>query len=279
MVVGESSCFHTLYPVVLGCGLRVCHFDKEGELLSQKASSVPDVLLAAVQLACSQAECVLVAVEHIVAGGFPAAAFQHIVLYASEPELQARLQVVLAETPRPQHVLQVELGPSQPERLVPPGPGLPAGAAGAGRLLPAAQPHAAAPAAHQPAGPVAAAPAVATAPQGRDWPLVVSSDPSRPIRTRRGLYESVLQLEREGACVVERKLGLVDLVLSPSAALIVHDNSAQGHVGAVWQRLHLLSPGCAFLGLAMLASGAPEGCLKGASTWGRFGETTHVLCY
>lgn len=33
-------------------------------------------------------------------------------------------------------------------------------------------------------------------------------------------------MEREGGVVVERRLGLVDAVLSPSAALVICDNSA-----------------------------------------------------
>lgn len=56
------------------------------------------------------------------------------------------------------------------------------------------------------------------------------SDPSRPIRQQRALYEAVVGLEKEGASVVERSLALLDAVLSPSAALIICDNSTQCQV-------------------------------------------------
>lgn len=50
-------------------------------------------------------------------------------------------------------------------------------------------------------------------------------------RSSRPLYEALLSLERQGAVVVERPLSLVDLVLSPSAGLVVCDNSAAKLVG------------------------------------------------
>lgn len=39
-------------------------------------------------------------------------------------------------------------------------------------------------------------------------------------------------MEREGGVVIERRLSLVDAVLSPSAALVICDNSAAKLVGS-----------------------------------------------
>jgi hypothetical protein len=75
-----------------------------------------------------------------------------------------------------------------------------------------------------------------------DWPVVVSCDPGRPIRQQRSLYEAVLQLERDGASVLERPLALIDAVLSPSAALIIFDNTKSnlvGEAGDIHKREHL----------------------------------------
>ena len=44
-------------------------------------------------------------------------------------------------------------------------------------------------------------------------------------RSRRQLYEAVLGIERCGGSVAERPLALVDVVLSPSAGLVICDNS------------------------------------------------------
>lgn len=71
--------------------------------------------------------------------------------------------------------------------------------------------------------------------------MVVSSDASRPIRQQRALYETVLQLEKEGACVVERPLSLIDAVLSPSAALIIYDNTTPALVRKQCSWTELLS--------------------------------------
>lgn len=51
---------------------------------------------------------------------------------------------------------------------------------------------------------------------------------------RRQLYDAALRLERRGAALVERPLALVDAVLSPSAALVVCDNSARKLVRRGW---------------------------------------------
>lgn len=45
-----------------------------------------------------------------------------------------------------------------------------------------------------------------------------------PFRSRRQLYEAALGVERGGGTVVERRLSLVDAVLSPSAGLVICDN-------------------------------------------------------
>ena len=55
--------------------------------------------------------------------------------------------------------------------------------------------------------------------------------PRRPIASRRPLYEAVLAVEREGACVVERRLALLDVVLTPCTGLVVADNGAAQLVG------------------------------------------------
>jgi hypothetical protein len=56
-----------------------------------------------------------------------------------------------------------------------------------------------------------------------EWPVVISGNAScRPIRARRPLYEQILELEKHGVTVVERPLSLVDAVLSPSLALVIH---------------------------------------------------------
>ena len=79
-------------------------------------------------------------------------------------------------------------------------------------------------------------------PPACDWPLVISSDPSRPVRQQRALYEALLQLERSGASVVERPLTLIDAVLSPSVALMVYDSTAENVVGIIWLPYFILSP-------------------------------------
>lgn len=56
--------------------------------------------------------------------------------------------------------------------------------------------------------------------------------PSLPHSARRQLYEALLAVEREGGVVIERRLSLVDAVLSPSAALVICDNSAAKLVGS-----------------------------------------------
>lgn len=275
-IIGHPKSFFTLYKAVLDSGAgRVCHFDRDGRLLSGGASG--EQLDAAVQQACGGASCLLVAAELVQRGGFPLAAFQQVVVYASEQEGQA-LRARLAEVACPLHFLEVELpaqqaqhgaaaGPPQ-QRVVPGGePGgqrqAAQGAAAGGAGAVACVQHACRPAA--PAVAVVAAQQVAAA-SCPDWPVIISSDPCRPIRcmgkaccsqwaangkelgpppgpcfgsshaaplgthdscrSRRVLYEAVLGVERLGGSVVERRLSLVDLVLSPSAGLVICDNTA-----------------------------------------------------
>lgn len=54
-----------------------------------------------------------------------------------------------------------------------------------------------------------------------EQPLVVTTTPNSLLRCRRSLYEALLQLEQQGAVVVERDLPYVDLVLSPSACMCI----------------------------------------------------------
>lgn len=46
------------------------------------------------------------------------------------------------------------------------------------------------------------------------WCLVVNSSPNSLVRSRRGLHNMLMQLEREGAAVVDRPMSCVDLALS-----------------------------------------------------------------
>lgn len=54
-----------------------------------------------------------------------------------------------------------------------------------------------------------------------EQPLVVTTTPISLLRCRRSLYEALLQLEQQGAVVIERDLPDVDLVLSPSACMCI----------------------------------------------------------
>lgn len=294
-VIGHPKSFFTLYKAVLAAGQTVSQLDRSGALATHLAAAkdatsraaLSEQLAAAVQQACASVSCVLVPASLVAGGCFPLAAFQQVVVYASEPATQADLRPHLSQATCPLHFLEVplpNLGPAGPQLRGAPAASAAAAAAAAavpqtgaaaGQAAPAAPPgvarvqHAArtvAPAAAQPA---AAAPC-------KDWPLIISSDPRRPIRCAAGrassvlvgcppdcrtcrppvpaleslpahrtgqdmsihtspslrhrssrpLYEAVLALEQQGAAVVERPLSLVDLVLSPSAGLVVCDNSA-----------------------------------------------------
>ena len=54
-----------------------------------------------------------------------------------------------------------------------------------------------------------------------DQPVVVTTNPSSLIRTRRSLYEALLQLEQQNKVIVERALQHVDVALSPSTCLCI----------------------------------------------------------
>lgn len=54
----------------------------------------------------------------------------------------------------------------------------------------------------------------------------MTTDPGSLIRTRRSLYEALLQLEQQNAVVVERALNHVDVALSPSTCLCIWTEQA-----------------------------------------------------
>ena len=62
--------------------------------------------------------------------------------------------------------------------------------------------------------------------QSPEQPLLVTTDSHSLIRTRRSLYEALLQLERQDAVVVERALHHVDVALSPSTCLCIWTEQA-----------------------------------------------------
>jgi hypothetical protein len=183
-VIGHPKSFFTLYKPVMDSGQHVCHFDRDGRLLSSGAGG--EQLAAALQQACAAPGCVLVAAELVARGGFTLAAFQHVIVYASEPGSQAALRAQLAELACPLHFLEVVTPlpqasqqaqqqaaaaalPARPQQA---GSGAAAGAAvGVTRVQHAARPAAA----HQAAA--------ASSPQGaKEWPLIISSNACRPIR-------------------------------------------------------------------------------------------------
>jgi hypothetical protein len=55
------------------------------------------------------------------------------------------------------------------------------------------------------------------------------------VRSRRGLYESLLRLEREGAVVVERDMPAADIALSASTCLSLWpESSVQARTSHTW---------------------------------------------
>ena len=50
---------------------------------------------------------------------------------------------------------------------------------------------------------------------------MVSNSPSSLVRSRRRLHEALLQLEREGAAIVDRSLHSADLALSTDACCCI----------------------------------------------------------
>lgn len=75
--------------------------------------------------------------------------------------------------------------------------------------------------------------ASAHATEAPEYPLVVSSNAKRPIKSRRPLYESLLSFERRGVVIVERFMHRMDLVLSPAAALVIMTCDAQQPVSCI----------------------------------------------
>ena len=198
-VIGHPKSFFTLYKPVLAAGQTVCQLDRDGHLTAAATAGTPGAakqLAAALQQACAAASCVLVPAELVGTGRFPLAAFQQVVVYASEPATQAALQPHLSQLACPLHFLEVPLPSLSAPSAQPPqqaagtvavgmvaGPGQRTAAAGA----PAAAATAAAAqgvARVQHASQVAPPAAAQRAPPAgsRDWPIIVSSDPCRPIR-------------------------------------------------------------------------------------------------
>ena len=182
-VVGQPHSFFTLYQSVVGAGLAVCQLDRDSSLARAPGAS-RDAAAAAVAQACAGpgATCVLAPAALVAAGGFPLAAFQAVVVYASEPTTQAALRQHLDSLACPLHWLEVPLAALQQQHGAAGSAQLPASAAAqrAGPGAPAAVQHAARTTAA--AAPQPAAAAAAGASGGRDWPLIISSEPSRPIR-------------------------------------------------------------------------------------------------
>lgn len=240
LVAGDPKSFFTLYPLVRAAGLRPAHLDRGGELLAGGAAA--DVADAVAQ-ACAAADCVLAA-DALVAHperGFPLHCFQHVVVYVSEEPSQRAVLEALEGAACGVTTLRVSW----------PGDG------GGEAAPPAEAPRPAPPA--QPAAPAAAAPPAPPAAQrpAPDWPLVVSSDARRPVRRRRPLLEALLELEREGAAVAERPLALLDLVLSPSAALMIFPNEA--HMVRAQKRIE---PRAAALAVPRALPLQQGGCLR-----------------
>lgn len=184
-VVGQPKSFFTLYKAALATGQQVCQLDRDGRLARGGAGR--DAVAAAVRTACASAACVLVPAELVAAGSFPLEAFQAVVVYASDPGTQAVLRPQLEGLPIPLHWLEVPLPALQQHAApgattaaaaaAPQKPGAARGAPAAGRTAARVQ-HAARPA---PVA-VAAQQQAALSPANRDWPVIISSDPGRPIR-------------------------------------------------------------------------------------------------
>lgn len=179
-VVGHPKTFFTLYRPALDSGQprgRICQLDRDGQLHASGVAGA--ALAAAVEAAVSGAGCLLVPAELVGRAGFPSSAFQAVVVYASEPEAASALRQQLAGVERPVHFLEVALPTEQPTAVAA-GDEQATGSAvvaadGAARVHHAARPAAAAVAAGTPA-------VQASATGVLEWPVVVSSDPNRPIQ-------------------------------------------------------------------------------------------------
>lgn len=78
----------------------------------------------------------------------------------------------------------------------------------------------------------------------------MTTNPQSLIRTRRSLYEALLQLEQQNAVVVERALHHVDVALSPSTCLCIWTEQALLQVSHVTP----FSDSAYLAGIAMLLS-------------------------
>jgi hypothetical protein len=182
-IIGDPKSFFALYKPVLGSGAgRMCHFDRDGRFSNGCANR--DQLVAAVKQACETSTCLLVSCELAQSPDFPLTEFQQVVVYASEPDSQACLQARLQGLMCPLHFLQTApsaqlLSPSAkrspPQKTAQQQQHRPrgvlqqqAGSQGPGKNTSVLH------AARMPAVPADRA--------STDWPVIISSDPCRPIR-------------------------------------------------------------------------------------------------
>jgi len=233
LVIGNPKSFFSLYSVIRDAGLCPCHLDSSGELLAALPHSRNKVQQA-VSAACQHADCILVAVDLIwalwsekkhdnflMANTF----FQHAVVYSTEPESQRQALEALSESDCiVTHIQIADLSKSVQEQRQQPRP-----VSETSSRSPKAEVNhdGANPTPGKPSEEQDASAALAKMDTPRavpDWPLVVSNNPQRPIMMRRGVYENILGLERQGATIVERGMiePALDLILSPSTALVIN---------------------------------------------------------
>lgn len=213
LVIGDPKSFFSLYSIIRAAGLCPCHLDPSGQLLAAGADTC--AVREAVASACQLADCVLVAVDLLTSSqpsalsSFPLDMFQHVVVYSTETDAQQSVLACLEGRECSITLLQIT-APVTPTKRVEERP--------RSQMRAVVEHHvfmkATAAASAFPLGETPIVPAP-------DWPLVVSSSPERPIKNRTALYEGLLGLERSGAVIVERLMQRIDLVLSPSAALVV----------------------------------------------------------
>lgn len=136
------------------------------------------------QAAAAGAGCLLVPLQLAGRAGFPFSSFQAIVVHASEPGLASALRQQIAGVGRPLHFLEVALPSEKPHAVAATAEpaavvaGTAEAAGGAAKVLHAARPAAAAEAARA----RAAQAGMSTSLGGLDWPVIISSDLSRPLR-------------------------------------------------------------------------------------------------
>jgi hypothetical protein len=220
--------------------------DREGQLLSNTnddaTSSLEREKVAvfgeALLHACTVADCILAAAKLVIKALSSVQtreillnSFQHVIIYGSEPCEQRKVQEALqlpagtaaaaavASTMPPAcsitvlsvHVEPLEISPKVEEEQSP-------------FSIPFKQQILADPVAA--AAPEITLKAAVPAAPTPDWPLVLSNSTLRPVKSCREVYESIISLENEGASIVERSMKHLDMVLSPSAALIILSEEA-----------------------------------------------------